>query len=975
MKKLLILTLSLFLITLSYSQTSQKQTWVDSVYQTLNTSERFGQLLMVRANQKPNKYIKSIDQYIKDYNIGGICFFAGHPSEQLQQTKDWQSMAKTPLLIGIDGEWGLGMRLKETISYPFQMTLGSVANDSLIYEMGYQIGLECKRMGIHMNFAPVVDVNNNPNNPVINSRSFGDQPENVAKKATMYMKGLQDAGIIATAKHFPGHGDTGSDSHYTLPVVSHDKARLDSVELFPYYELIENGLGGIMVAHLFVPAYETEENVASTLSKNIITGLLREKMGFDGLIVTDALDMKGVTKYFPPGEIEVRALLAGNDILLLPENIPTAIKGLTEALSTGRVSDSLLEAKCKKILSYKYDLGLNQKPEFDFDHLLEDLNTPNGLAIKEKLLEESITLVANQKDILPLSCHKENQLAVVSYGFKKDKTFEETATNYTDASFIYLSKALSKIQNDSLFQILQNFESIIFNIGNTTIFPQRSFGITSSMMELIKMTNTEKTCIINLLGSPLAIQKFFTNVEEYEGFILGHQDNIMTRRLSAQMIFGGLSFKGTLPVQINEKYPAGFGIKTEQKGIIKFGETETNGIDNDKLQYNIDSIVKAGINMKAFPGCQIVVVKNGNLVFHKNYGFQTYDSIVPVDSETIYDIASVTKVTASIPSLMYMQDKKKVHLDTTISKYLPFLKNTNKEDLTFRNILSHNAKLKSWIPFYWYNTDTLGVLNPEIFQNEQSDKFSTRVAEDLYITPGYSFEMYDTITNSDLRKKKGYKYSDLGYYWVPKIVEQNYNIPFEDFVYQHFYGPLGLKHTRFHPRQYFELEKIAPTENDTLFRKQIVRGDVHDPGAAMLGGVCGHAGLFSTAEDIAIIFQMYLQNGNYGGVQYFDTATIKEFTSYQHDGIKNRRAVGFDKPFKKYDAYGPVCESASLSSFGHSGFTGTYVWADPMENLVYVFLSNRVYPRSNNYKISKFDIRTNIQQAIYDAIINRNFEK
>lgn len=974
MRKLLILTLSLLFIAQAFSQINPKQQWVDSVYQELNTSEKFGQLLMIRANRSRGAYFKSIEQYIKDYNIGGVCFFAGYPVAQLQQTKEWQNIAKTPLLIGIDGEWGLGMRLKETISYPFQMTLGAVNNDSLIYEMGYQIGLECKRMGIHMNFAPVVDVNNNPNNPVINSRSFGDQPQNVAKKAIMYMSGLQDAGIIATAKHFPGHGDTDTDSHYTLPVVSHDKARLDSVELFPFYELINNGLGGIMVAHLYVPAYEKEENVASTLSKNIIIGLLRERMGFEGLIVTDALDMKGVTKYFPPGEIEVRALLAGNDILLLPENIPAAINGLTEALASGRISESLLEISCKKILSYKYDAGLNEKPEFDFDHLIKDLNTPKGLAIKEKLLEESITLIENQGNILPLSCQKIGQLAIVSYGFEEANTFEKTAYRYSDATYFYPSKALSKTQNDSLYQILDKYETILFNIGNTTIFPQRSFGITSAMMELIEKTNVKKTCIINLLGSPLAIQKFFTNIDDYEGFILGHQDNKMTRSLSAQMIFGALSFKGTLPVRINEKYPAGFGIPTEEKGIIKFGKAENQGINSIRLNKNIDSIVQAGIDMKAFPGCQIVIARNGHIIFQENYGFQTYDSVIAVDDETIYDIASVTKVTSSIPSLMYMQDKKKVHPDTAISKYLPFLENTNKENLTFRSILSHNARLKSWIPFYWYNTDSAGVLNPDVFQYEQSDEFNTRVAENLYITSDYSFEMYDTITKSDLRKKKGYKYSDLGYYWVPKIIEQNYNMPFEDFVYQHFYEPLGLKHTRFHPRQYFKLENIAPTENDTLFRKQIVRGDVHDPGAAMLGGACGHAGLFSTAEDIAVIFQMYLQNGNYGGVQYIDTATINEYTSYQHDGINNRRAMGFDKPFKKYDAYGPVCKSASLSSFGHSGFTGTYVWADPEEDLVYVFLSNRVYPRSDNYKISKFDIRTNIQQAIYDAIINCNFE-
>jgi CubicO group peptidase (beta-lactamase class C family) len=393
------------------------------------------------------------------------------------------------------------------------------------------------------------------------------------------------------------------------------------------------------------------------------------------------------------------------------------------------------------------------------------------------------------------------------------------------------------------------------------------------------------------------------------------------------------------------------------------------------LKKKIDSIVYAGIEMKAFPGCQICIARNGSIIFQESYGFQTYDSIIPVDNETIYDVASLTKVSASVPVLMHLVDQNKIKLDQAISNYLPYLKGSNKEDMIFRDILSHQAQLTTWIPFYLYNTDSSGQLNPDVFKYQQSDEYNIRVAENLYIKDSYKYEMYDTILKSDLRKRKEYKYSDVGYYWVPQILQQHYNGGFDQFLNEFLYQPLHLKNTAFKPRTKFSISRIAPTEADTLFRKQIVRGDVHDPGAAMLGGVCGHAGLFSTAEDICTIFQLYLQNGYYGGVQYFDSATVNKFTSYQHDGIKNRRALGFDKPFKKYDKYGPVCKSASLSSYGHSGFTGTYVWADPDEEIVYVFLSNRVFPRSDNYKISKYDIRTNIQQVIYDAIINSNFEK
>jgi len=968
MKKLTILIIFTLISFYLFAQNENRSIWVDSVYNTLSLKEKFGQLLMVRANLPNEDYFAEINSYIKNYKIGGVCFFSGGPEKQLIQTQKWQNLSKIPLLVSIDGEWGLGMRLDSTISYPFQMTLGSIQNDSLIYEMGKQIGQDCKRMGIHLNFAPVVDINNNPDNPVINSRSFGDNPDEVSTKAAAYMKGLQEEGIIATAKHFPGHGDTGSDSHYTLPIINHDKKRLDSVELVPYKVLIKENLSGIMIAHLYIPKLEETKNLASTLSYKIVTDLLRNELGFDGLVVTDALDMKGVTKYFPSGEIEVRALLAGNDILLLPENIPAAINGLVKAYKSGRVSDELLEKKCKKILSYKYDLGLNKKPELDIKNLHKDLMRPKAIALRAKLYENAITLVHNNQQVIPIMSQDKKDLAIVSFGWVEGNRFEKSAKRYTDANYIYLTKNLSRTENDSLARLLNKFKYVIFNIGSTTIFPQRSFGITSSEIELINMIENKNTVIINLLGSPLAIQKFFPDPGLYGAFILSHQDRYETQKLSAEMIFGARAFKGKLPVTISDQFPEGFGLTSSTLGVIKEDYLENEGIDRKLLKKEIDSIVYAGIEMKAFPGCQICIARNGSIVFEESYGFQTYDSILPIDNQTIYDLASLTKVSASVPVLMHLFDEKKLDLDEPISTYLPYLEGSNKEDLIFRDILSHQARLTSWIPFYWYNTDSTGHLNPDVFKYNQSDNYNIRVAQGIYIKESYKYQMYDTILKSDLRERKEYKYSDLGYYWVPQILNKYFNGSFDEFVDTYYYQPMHLRNTSYKPRNKFAISRIAPTENDTLFRKQIIRGDVHDPGAAMLGGVCGHAGLFSNAEDICILFQMYLQDGNYGGIQYFDTATIKEFTSYQHDGIKNRRALGFDKPFKEYDRYGPVCKSANLSSFGHSGFTGTYVWADPDEKLVYVFLSNRVYPKSNNYKISKYDIRTNIQQAIYDAI-------
>lgn len=950
-----------------FGQETEKERWVDSVYNSLSVEQRFGQLIMVRANLPNENYFVEVSNYIEEYGIGGVCFFASGPMRQLMQTKAWQEMSEVPLMIAMDAEWGLGMRLDSCLSYPFQMTLGSVKNNELIYEMGKQIGKDCKRLGVHINFAPVVDVNNNPSNPVINSRSFGDQPNTVASKAAAYIKGLQEEGIIATAKHFPGHGDTGNDSHYTLPLINHDKDRLDSVELLPYKMLIEQGLTGIMIAHLYIPELDSTENLASTLSHTIVTGLLKDELSFNGLVVTDALDMKGVSKYFASGEIETRALLAGNDILLLPENVPTAINEMVKAYESGRISEKLLKEKCKKILGFKFELGLNKPIELSPKNLYSDLNRPEAIALRSKLYEKAITLI-NNDSILPLSGFSKKELAIVSFGWVENNIFEKTAKKYTDAQYFYLNKTLSEIEIDSLSNLLSSFEMVVFNIGKTTIFPHKSFGINLTQINFINKVNDQQKCIVNLLASPLAIIKFFPFPEQFEGFVLSHQDRWDTRKLSAEMIFGARIFSGHLPIFISSRFDAGYGLSTKKLGLIKTDFPENENIDGTLLKKKIDSIVLVGIELKAFPGCQICIARNGSIVFNESYGYQTYDSILPVNRQTIYDLASLTKVCASVPVLMNLVDHNQLNLDEPVATYLPYLKGSNKEKMIFRDILSHQAQLRPWIPFYWYNSDSSGNLNSEVFRYVQDDDFNIRVATGLYIRENYKYEMFDTIINSDLRKRREYKYSDIGYYWVPQILEHKYNGSFDQFLDRNFYRPMYLRNTSFKPRQRYALSRIAPTENDTLFRKQIIRGDVHDPGAAMLGGVGGHAGLFSTAEDVCTLFQVYLQNGYYGGVHYFDTITVKEFTNYQHDGIKNRRALGFDKPFKKFDKYGPVCESASLKSYGHSGFTGTYVWADPEENLVYVFLSNRVYPRSDNFKISRYDIRTNIQQTIYDAL-------
>ncbi|MCD6091522.1 MAG: serine hydrolase [Bacteroidales bacterium] len=943
--------------------------WVDSVYQSLSRTERIGQLLIVRANNARENYFPKIKHYIQKYGIGGLCYFGSGAMRQAKQNNEWQTISRIPLLTSIDGEWGLGMRLDSTISFPYQMTLGAIESDSLIFEMGKEIGRQCSRIGIHMNFAPVVDINVNPKNPVINSRSFGDNPEKVGEKALAYLDGLQSQNILASAKHFPGHGDTEFDSHKTLPIINHSYERLNSVELVPFKKLINSGLSGIMVAHLYIPALENEENLASTLSPKIIKGLLRDSLQFKGLVITDALDMEGVTKYVKPGEIEVRALLAGNDLLLLPKDVPRAISSISKALKNGRISETYFEEKVKKILKYKYRAGLSKKQTVVLENLIDDLNNPYALALNRSLYEEATILLKNENEFLPLTPQHRENTAILTINLSSEEPFIEMINNFTTLDHFSISKTFTREQANIIESQLANYKNIIIALGGVSIFPNKNFKVTWGTKQLLERLAKTHKIAFNFFGSPLAYYQFLTLDSLFTSSLIAHQDNLFAAQSIAQQLFGAIPIQGSLPVTLSNAYPNGFGIKTKAIERLGFALPEQIGVDSKKLQA-IDSLVKEGIDMGAFPGCQIVVAKNGRIVYSKSFGYKTYKNKDAINNQSIYDLASITKIAATTASLIKLQGENKFNPNALISDYLPSLKNTNKANMNIDLILTHQAQLWPWIPFYLTEIDSIGELNPEVFSNKMDEGHSVRVAENIFIDKNYATHMYDTMATSDLWKKNEYKYSDIGFYWFRKLIEKQTHRPLEDYVQEDFYQPMGLRNIGFLPRQRFALDRIVPTEYDSIFRKQLIRGDVHDPGAAMLGGVSGHAGLFSNAEDLAAVFQLFLQNGYYAGQQLLDSAIIQQYTSYQSDFeiTENRRGLGFDKPYPVYDSLGPVCESASLRSYGHSGFTGTYAWVDPEYDLVYIFLSNRVYPDAKNNKISKFNIRTRIQQAIYDAI-------
>lgn len=939
--------------------------WADSVFKALTADQRIAQLFMVAAySNKDKAHTAEIKKLITQYGIGGLIFMQGGPVRQAKLANAYQYASKVPLFMAIDAEWGLAMRLDSTTKFPRQMTLGAIQNDSLVYKMGAEIARQCKRLGMQINFAPVVDVNNNPLNPVISNRSFGEDKYNVTRKAAMYMKGMQDNRVLANAKHFPGHGDTDSDSHKTLPTVNSSAERLDSLELYPYKELFGQGLGSIMVAHLYVPALDTTANQASTLSKKIVTDLLKDSLHFKGLIFTDALNMRGVSKFYKPGEVDVKALIAGNDVLLFAEDVPTAIKEIKAAVERGEITQEEIDKRCKKILLAKQWAGLHHNTPVKLKNLYEELNTPQAELLNRKLTETSLTLLENKNNIIPLQNLDTLKIASLSLGYKELSLFQKTLSNYSPIKHFGIDKGAKTAVFDSTLKKLENYNLVIVHINNTNNKPDKDFGLTPQVMSMLKKLIKQNRVIVNVAANPYILAKM-DSLQYADAVIMSYENNDYSESYAAQLIFGGIAAKGKLPITPSPYFKAGTGIETQ---AIRFKYTipEEVGADSKKLS-QIDTIVLKGIQDKVYPGCQVVVAKNGKVIYQKSFGYHTYDNTTKVKNDDLYDIASITKITATTASVMKLCDEKKININDSLVKYLPEVAGSNKADLTLREMLTHQAGFKDWIPFWMKTVDKSGEYKPGIYNTIRNDDFPKRVAERLYINKAYEDTIYKRIIESPLKDRGKYLYSDLGYYFLQKIIEKQSYIPEDRYVIKYFYAPLGLSTMGYLPRNRVDLKRIIPTENDTKFRKQLVHGDVHDQGAAMLGGVGGHAGVFSNANDVAVMMQLFLNKGEYGGNRYIEANTVTEFTKCQYCP-NNRRAIGFDKPETDPGKASPVCHCVSPLSFGHSGFTGTLAWADPSNGLIYIFLSNRINPSADQNKLSKSGIRSQIQQVIYDAV-------
>ena len=967
MKRLLVFLLNISVAFTAFAQGReykifQPSSWVDSAMANMTIEEKIGQLFMVAAFSDPKKYnFDDVAELVKDYHIGGVIFFKGTPGKQAIFLNRLNEMSKLPLLVGMDAEWGLAMRLDSTINFGYQMPMGAIDNDSLIYKMGREMGRECKRLGINVSFSPVVDINNNPLNPVINLRSFGENKDAVSRKALAYMRGLQDEHVLAVAKHFPGHGDTETDSHLDLPVLNQSRERLDTMELIPFKYLFSRGVGGVMTAHLQIPSYDTTAHTGASLSPEISTLLLRDKMQFKGLAFSDALNMKGVSKYCAAGEVDLKALMAGNDILLYSEDIPKAFEYIKNAIDSGCIDMEYINSRVRKILETKQWAGLNHCKYVSLDHLYEDLNHPSALLLKEQLAESAITVIKNKDKLLPFKDLSSMKMASVAIGITETPPFQETMNLYNRISDFTIDMNADGPVWKKLSDTLSSFDMIIISLHKLSNKNTATYGLSKKAIDFIDSLNKYKKCVLVSFGSPYALSRF----PDFDHVVCAYQDENGFQKAAAEALFGSIQAHGHLPVTICANYPYGAGVVTSPAIRMKYTLPEAVGMSSDDLD-KIDLIAESSVRLNAFPGCEILVAKDGKVIYYKAFGDATYNNPNNyVDRQDLYDIASVTKVAATTLSVMKLYEQKKIGLDKTLGYYLPELKGTNKADLTIREIMAHQSGLPADIWFYKKTLNAKGQPDTNYYRKTKDARFSLHVGDSMYLDRSFKDTIYKMMDTVRLNKRGKYDYSDIGFMYIQRVVEKVSHTTLDSFAAANFYRPLGLASMGFKPRERLPKYRLMPTENDTYFRHQLILGYVHDQSAAVLGGVSGNAGLFSNASDLAILMQMLLNGGQYAGVKYFDSSTVHLFTKAAFTG--NRRGLGWDKPTAR-NVNGPTSYLAPAQSFGHTGFTGTCVWADPDNDLVYVFLSNRVYPNTDNHKITDLNVRTEIQDVIYNSL-------
>jgi beta-N-acetylhexosaminidase len=963
-KKVWLLVALVCSLQITVSGQSDRERWVDSVFQTLSFEAKIGQLIMMPVNGYAEAGEKKrIENLITNYGIGGIVFTQGGPVTVTQLTQQFQSLSTVPLLVGLNAEEGLGSTLDSTMIFPQTLMLGAIRNDSMLYYLGLEVGRQMKELGVHITFAPTADLSVTFQSDNLVSHTFGDNPQRVAKAGIMYMKGLQQAGVIPVAKHYPAYTLRVKEYSKGVPVMT--VILDDKSMLYPLQQLFENGCPAVLSSIKHDPIFpdRRKKNVSkkklvpSALPTLYTADFLKKDLNFKGLVFSYVPDVKFVLRKYQPGDSEIYAFLAGNDVLLFPENIAATVRKLRREIKKNNQLALQLDHRVKKVLTFKYDAGLQEKkPEQSVDHLFKQINTPDARILRYTLYEQSVSIIKDNQALLPVKTLENKTFASLSIGHQQENEFSQYLSKY--APFDHYQLHQPGEDTTQLIRELKKYSVVIAGI----FLP--ASGIEQEYPALLELLSRHTNVIVCNFGPVSKISL----LENPQGIVQAYVDDALMRRTVPQILFGGLPGSGRLPLTINASIREGSGQQTPSLGRLSYAFPETAGISTTMLE-RIDNIAREAINTKATPGCQIVVVKSGKVVYDKSFGWQTYDQQVPVTSETIYDLASVTKVMATLQSVMFLHDKGLININKKVSVYLPELRKTNKRDIILKDVLTHQAGLVPFVPLWPQTLKADKDFLPMFYSRIQSDRYPFQVSPDLFASPVLKDSLWKWTFESKLLDKPvrtpyTFRYSDISFWILHRLAEKMLNQPLDDFLFQNLYEPIGAVTTGYLPLARFDASRIAPTEFDNIFRKSLIVGTVHDERAAMMGGVAGHAGLFSNAHDLAKLGQMLLQKGYYGGQQYLKPETIELFTRKQFEN--SRRGLGWDRPLQS-DWASPTSLFASPRTFGHTGFTGTCIWVDPEFELVYIFLSNRVYPDRSSKLISS-NIRSRIQEVIYQSI-------
>lgn len=951
--------------------------WVDSVFNSMNAERRVGQVIAQVVNPRNLSAAKSeVKLLVEKYNIGFIYFSEGTTENHAELANYVNSLSKTPVIVGLDGEWGLSMRMDGTPRFPKNMTLGAVQDDRLLYDYGREMAEECRMVGVNLNFAPAVDVNSNQKNPVIGTRSFGEDPQNVARKAVAYAKGLEDNGVISSAKHFPGHGDTHEDSHKTLPVVNRSLIDLQTTDLIPFRSYICAGLSGVMVGHLNVPVLKTG-NLPSSLCEQVVTKLLKNEMGFNGLVFTDALAMKGARVDGKPNGL--LALNAGAEVLLEPYKLADNFDAMVAAYSKGGKEKSVIDAACKKILRYKYAVGLDNYKPVDTKNLNSRINSVNAELVNRKLFAAAITVLKNDSDILPLK-GLDKTVSVVALGSAADNRFSQICRLYTDVKRYAMNNDNS---SDVIEQVKQSSKVIVAVFKN---------DLTTAMNldRIILDCGAEKVVPVFFV-SPYALSRYSGSISLCNTAVLAYETEPLAQEYAAQAVFGGITVSGRIPVTVEGVAECGDGV-TIHASRLGYGMPEEVGFD-ESLALGIDSLANLGVEKGAFPGCQVLVAHKGKIVFNKSYGFTDLTKDYKVNGNTIYDLASVSKATGTLSGIMKAVDEGLMSVDAKLGNYTKVLAGTPKGDLLIRDLLYHETGMPAALNVYQIMTDSTsykgalvagkkqpgysryaggGYINDDakirrdITSAKKTKDFDYQIGKNLFVGKITYDTIMNIIHNQPLRADRDYLYSCLNFCMLAEAEQNVTGMRHDKWVYDNIFHRLGAYRSVYRPLDYYSASEIAATEYEGYMRECTVKGSVHDETAAFSGGIQGNAGFFSNANDLAKLCGMWLNGGMYGGEQILSEKTVKLFT--ESKSPNSFRGLGFDKPNIEEPDYSSVCEEADPSVYGHTGFTGTSFWVDPKNDLIYIFLCNRVCPTRNNPAFGEVGARFKIFSVIYNSL-------